>query len=89
MENSVSTVAGRTGQISEQFRRSATETADVVLESYVDFIFLAVERLRSEMGGMKVIDSREIEIPGAPNSSANETPKGADSVMDQEVPQCT
>ena len=33
------------------------------------------------MGGMKVIDSREIEIPGAPNSSANETPKGADSVM--------
>ena len=79
MENSVSTVAGRTGQISEQFRRSATETAEVVLESYVDFIFLAVERLRSEIGEMKVIDCREIEIPGAPNSSANETPIADDA----------
>ena len=85
MENSVSTVAGRTGQISEQFRRSATETAEVVLESYVDFIFLAVERLRSEMGGMKVIDSREIEIPGAPNSSANETPIADDAASSSQL----
>ena len=42
-------VARRSGQLNEQFRRSATETTEVVLQGYVDFIFMAVARFREEL----------------------------------------
>lgn len=49
LERSFSEIAERSQGLSEEFRRTASETTDEVLQSYVDFIYLAVERFRSEM----------------------------------------
>jgi ribosome-associated translation inhibitor RaiA len=49
LERSLDGVAQRTQLLSQQFRKNATETTEAVLENYVDFIFLALNRFRSEM----------------------------------------
>lgn len=49
LERSFSEMAERSQGLSEEFRRTASETTDEVLQNYVDFIYLAVERFRSEM----------------------------------------
>ena len=74
METNIGNVAKRSGQLSEKFRLSATETTESVLESYVDFIFLALERLRKEIGEIKVTDAARLKIPDGAISIANATP---------------
>jgi len=64
MENSLVAVAQKSGRISNQFRTCATETTEAVLESYVDFIFIALERFRREL---KVIESNPAENGPAHN----------------------
>ena len=45
LERSFETVAQRSALLSEQFRDNATQTTEAVLQSYVDFIMLSVERI--------------------------------------------
>jgi hypothetical protein len=49
VERSFDGVAQRSEALSEQFRSQATETAETLLQSYVDFIYVAVDRFRKEM----------------------------------------
>ena len=72
-------VAQRSEQLNEQFRRSATETAETVLQGYVDFIFMAVARFREELEQVNAsfgteLESRLQELPrGGPVSPATST----------------
>ncbi|PZF75665.1 hypothetical protein DK847_17650 [Aestuariivirga litoralis] len=60
MEQSFADIAERSEGLDEQFRKTAMETTDAVLESYVDFIYLAVERFRKELEEVNGSFSREL-----------------------------
>lgn len=60
LERSIDEVALRTDSLNEQFRKNATETTEAVLQGYVDFIYLAVDRFRSELEAVNGNFSREL-----------------------------
>ena len=49
VERSFEGVTQRSDALSERFRSQATETAENLLQSYVDFIYVAVDRFRKEL----------------------------------------
>ncbi len=61
LERSFDGVAQRSELLSEQFRKQATETTEAVLQDYVDFIFLAVDRFRKELEEVNGSFSRSLE----------------------------
>jgi predicted nucleic acid-binding Zn-ribbon protein len=61
LERSFDGVAQRSQRLNEQFRKNATETTESVLENYVDFIFLALKRFRSEMEVLNGAFHKELE----------------------------
>jgi predicted nucleic acid-binding Zn-ribbon protein len=61
LERSFEGVAQRSERLNEQFRQHATETTEAVLENYVDFIFLALKRFRSEMDVLNTTFRKELE----------------------------
>ena len=61
LERSFEGVAQRSERLNELFRQNATDTTEAVLESYVDFIFLALKRFRSEMDVLNSAFRKELE----------------------------
>lgn len=61
LERSFEGVAQRSERLNDMFRQKATDTTEAVLESYVDFIFLALTRFRSEMDVLNAAFRKEIE----------------------------
>lgn len=61
LERSFEGVAQRSERLNELFRQNATDTTEAVLESYVDFIFLALKRFRSEMDVLNTAFRKELE----------------------------
>lgn len=61
LEASFQSVAERSAMLSAQFRDNATQTTDAVLQGYVDFIFLSVDRIRNELEAANAQLARGIE----------------------------
>ena len=61
LERSFEGVAQRSEKLNDEFRQNATDTTEAVLESYVDFIFLALKRFRSEMDVLNGTFRKELE----------------------------
>lgn len=61
LERSFEGVAQRSEMLNAQFKQNATDTTESVLESYVDFIFLALKRFRSEMDVLNASFRKELE----------------------------
>lgn len=61
LERSFADVSQRAEWLSEQFRKNATETTEAVLQGYVDFIYLAVDRFRKELDAVNAGFSRDLE----------------------------
>jgi hypothetical protein len=61
LERSFEGVANRSERLNEQFKKNATETAEAVLDNYVEFIFLAIERFRAEMTDVNGAFHQELE----------------------------
>jgi hypothetical protein len=61
LERSFEGVAQRSERLNELFRQNATDTTEAVLENYVDFIFLALKRFRSEMDVLNTAFRKELE----------------------------
>lgn len=61
LERTFESVAQRSQQLSGQFTDNATQTTEAVLQSYVDFIFLSVERFRKELEQTNTNFVRELE----------------------------
>lgn len=61
LERSFDGVAERSESLNQMFRQNATDTTEAVLESYVDFIFLALNRFRSEMEVLNTSFRKELE----------------------------
>jgi hypothetical protein len=61
LDRSFEGVAQRSEKLNQQFRQNATDTTEAVLESYVDFIFLALKRFRSEMDVLNAAFRKELE----------------------------
>lgn len=53
-------IAHRSEALNETFRKTAMETTEAVLENYVDFIYLSVERFRNELQSVNESFSREL-----------------------------
>ena len=70
LERSFDGVAERSEVLSEEFRKTATETTEAVLQGYVDFIFLSVERFRRELEEVNETFTRDLESSLAPLSHA-------------------
>lgn len=81
LERSFETVAQRSALLSEQFRDNATQTTEAVLQSYVDFIILSVERIRKELEAANSHLAREVEatLAGSPRTSDAPGTRDADS----------
>ncbi|WP_421693528.1 hypothetical protein [Aestuariivirga sp.] len=62
LERSFEGVAQRSEWLNDQFRKNATETTETVLQSYVDFIFVAVDRLRKELDDVNRSFTRDLEM---------------------------
>lgn len=62
LERSFEGVAQRSDWLNEQFRKNATETTEAVLQGYVDFIFLAVDRFRKELEDVNDTFSKDLEM---------------------------
>jgi len=61
IERSFRDVAQRSELLNEQFRSNATETTETILQGYVDFIFLATDRFRTELEEVNGQFSRDLE----------------------------
>jgi hypothetical protein len=61
LERSFEGVAQRSERLNDLFRQNATDTTEAVLESYVDFIFIALKRFRSEMDVLNSAFRKELE----------------------------
>jgi len=61
LEQTFEGIAQRSELLSEQFRRNATETTEAVLQGYVDFIYLAVDRFRKELDAVNAGFSHDLE----------------------------
>lgn len=61
LERSFEGVANRSERLNEQFKKNATQTAEAVLDNYVEFIFLAIERFRAEMTDVNGDFHQELE----------------------------
>jgi hypothetical protein len=61
VERSFEDIALRSESLNKRFHKTATETTETVLESYVDFIYLAVERFRSELDGVNASFTSQLE----------------------------
>lgn len=61
LQRSYESVAQRSTLLGEQFRETATQTTETVLQSYVDFIFLSTERFRKELEDVNAGFTRELE----------------------------
>lgn len=79
LERSFESVAQRSALLSEQFRDNATQTTEAVLQGYVDFIFLSVERIRKELASANASLVREVEttLAGLPRSTDVPGPQSA------------
>lgn len=66
LDRSFEGVAQRSERLNEKFKQNAAETTDAVIASYVDFIFLAVERFRTEMEGLNDKFSKNLELTMKP-----------------------
>lgn len=73
LERSFDVVAQRSEALNQQFRKSATETSEAVLGNYVDFIFLALERFRSEMETLQSTFRTEDQASAKPAVEASES----------------
>lgn len=62
LERSFDEVALRADSLNEQFRKNATETTEAVLQGYVDFIYLAVDRFRRELDEVNGSFSRDLAL---------------------------
>lgn len=62
LERSFEGVAQRSEWLNEQFRKNATETTEAVLQGYVDFIFLAVDRFRKELEDVNDSFTKDLEL---------------------------
>lgn len=62
LERSFEGVAQRSEWLNEQFRKNATETTEAVLQGYVDFIFLAVDRFRKELEDVNQSFTKDLEM---------------------------
>lgn len=85
LERSFESVAQRSALLSEQFRDNATQTTEAVLQGYVDFIFLSVERIRKEIetanaGLARAVEAtlegrrRSDDAPETPNAESTPPP---------------
>jgi hypothetical protein len=88
LERSFDGVAKRSVVLSQEFRKTATETTESVLQGYVDFIFLSVERFRRELDEVnetftQELDSRLLHLSYARSQGATavaqDGPEGADA----------
>lgn len=84
LERSFEGVAQRSEWLNEQFRKNATETTEAVLQGYVDFIFLAVDRFRKELEDVNHSFTKDLEltlkpIPGSGSSTSLAAPEGTPS----------
>ena len=93
MERTFDVVAQRSETLNQQFRKSATETSESVLGNYVDFIFLALERFRSEMEGLDSTSRNGREAGAdpatearAPETSGNANQPGMSGVQGAAAP---
>ena len=84
-EKSFQGVAQRSAQLNDLFRKNATETTEAVLENYVDFIFLALKRFRSEMEVLNGNLQRELEntLKALPPAKEGEEPQDKDDTTAQ------
>jgi hypothetical protein len=77
LERSFDSVVERADVLNEKFRKNAAETSDAVMSSYVDFIYLAVDRFRTEMEELNSKFSRTLELtrkPHVPQAAKAEAP---------------
>lgn len=77
LERSFESVVERAGLLNEKFRKNAAETSDSVMSSYVDFIYLAVDRFRSEMEDLNSKFSRTLELTRKPQAAQPEKVEAA------------
>lgn len=82
MSHSFGDIAQRAEGLSEQFRRTATETTESVLQSYVDFIYMAVDRFRQEMENANRSLASSLAAPRAADQ-APDTPEQQGQVTPQ------
>jgi hypothetical protein len=90
LERSFEGVAQRSERLNELFRQNATDTTEAVLENYVDFIFLALKRFRSEMDVLNSAFRKELEasialIPAPREAVAITKPAEAEIAKLQDV----
>lgn len=92
LERSFDGVAERSEMLSQEFHKTATETTEAVLQGYVDFIFLSVERFRRELEEVNRTFTRELEsslVPLSParsqsvTTTAHDDPEQTDAPADQ------
>ncbi len=74
LERSFDSVVERADVLNEKFRKNAAETSDAVMSSYVDFIYLAVDRFRTEMEELNSKFSRTLELTRKPQAPKAEAP---------------
>jgi hypothetical protein len=90
LERSFEGVAQRSERLNDMFRQKATDTTEAVVASYVDFIFLALTRFRSEMDTMNTTFRKEIEatialMPSRKEPMAIIRPAANEMVMDDQA----
>ena len=90
LDRSFEGVAKRSERLNDMFRQKATDTTEAVLESYVDFIFLALKRFRSEMDVVNTAFRKELEasisiIPVKKEQLAINTPAITEILMDDKA----
>lgn len=61
LEQTFESVAQRSQLLSGEFRDNATQTTEAVLQGYVDFVFLSVERFRKELEQTNASFVRDLE----------------------------
>lgn len=86
LEQTFESVAQRSQLLSGQFRDNATQTTEAVLQGYVDFVFLSVERFRKELEQTNASFMRDLEVTlAALPRSSEDTPTG-DAMQHQPDP---
>lgn len=88
LQLSFDSVVRRSESLGTQFRENATQTAETVLQSYVDFIFLSTERFRKELEAVNDGFTRQLEetLAGLPTPGRDSLPSG-EMMLQPAVPQ--
>ena len=66
LERSFEGVVERADLLTDKFKRNAAQTTDTVMASYVDFIYLAVDRFRTEMEDLNSKFSKTLALTRKP-----------------------